>query len=114
RTIRAPQAAVSVTRRPGAPGSRCPVVVNMLTALHYRSRLTYLLEPGAISDHPNRDRPPSSSTLVLVHTAKTALTSTASQGLGPLEALAFARLLLDSVKAGRSGATLRVYSPAPT
>ena len=86
----------------------------MLTALHYRSRLTYLLEPGAISDNPNRDRPPSSSTLVLVHTVKTAMTSVAAQGLGPVEELAFARILLDSVKAGRRGATLRMYRPAPT
>ncbi|AZU02280.1 lipoate--protein ligase family protein [Brevibacterium linens ATCC 9172] len=34
--------------------------------------------------------------------------------MGPVEELAFARVLLDSVKAGRRGATLRMYRPAPT
>jgi octanoyl-[GcvH]:protein N-octanoyltransferase len=42
------------------------------------------------------------------------MTSVAAQGLGPVEELAFARILLDSVKAGRRGATLRMYRPAPT
>ena len=42
------------------------------------------------------------------------MTSVAVQGLGPVEELAFARILLDSVKAGRRGATLRMYRPAPT
>nr|WP_246475935.1 lipoate--protein ligase family protein [Brevibacterium renqingii] len=42
------------------------------------------------------------------------MTTVAAQGLGPAEELAFARVLLDSVKAGRRGATLRMYRPAPT
>ncbi|WP_258234163.1 lipoate--protein ligase family protein [Brevibacterium oceani] len=42
------------------------------------------------------------------------MTTVAAEGLGPVEELAFARVLLDSVKAGRRGATLRMYRPAPT
>ena len=42
------------------------------------------------------------------------MTTVAADGLGPVEELAFARVLLDSVKAGRRGATLRMYRPAPT
>ena len=42
------------------------------------------------------------------------MTTVAAEGLGPVEDLAFARVLLDSVKAGRRGATLRMYRPAPT
>lgn len=42
------------------------------------------------------------------------MTTVAAPGLGPVEELAFARILLDSVKAGRRGATLRMYRPAPT
>jgi octanoyl-[GcvH]:protein N-octanoyltransferase len=42
------------------------------------------------------------------------MTTVSAQGLGPVEELAFARILLDSVKAGRRGATLRMYRPAPT
>lgn len=37
-----------------------------------------------------------------------------TEGLSPIDELAFARVLLDSVKAGRRGATLRLYRPAPT
>ncbi len=42
------------------------------------------------------------------------MATVAADGLGPVEELAFARVLLDSVKAGRRGATLRMYRPAPT
>ena len=42
------------------------------------------------------------------------MTSVAAEGLDPLEELAFARVLLDSVKTGARGATLRIYRPAPT
>lgn len=42
------------------------------------------------------------------------MTTVAADGLGAVEELAFARVLLDSVKAGRRGATLRMYRPAPT
>lgn len=37
-----------------------------------------------------------------------------TKGLSPVDELAFARVLLDSVKSGRRGATLRIYRPAPT
>nr|WP_228281672.1 lipoate--protein ligase family protein [Brevibacterium pigmentatum] len=49
-----------------------------------------------------------------MHTDRLAMTTVAADGLGPVEELAFARVLLDSVKAGRRGATLRMYRPAPT
>ncbi|WP_240812180.1 lipoate--protein ligase family protein [Brevibacterium linens] len=49
-----------------------------------------------------------------MHTDSQAMTTVAADGLGPVEELAFARVLLDSVKAGRRGATLRMYRPAPT
>ncbi|MGC3021057.1 lipoate--protein ligase family protein [Brevibacterium sp. FAM 24630] len=49
-----------------------------------------------------------------MHTDSLAMTTVAAEGLGPVEDLAFARVLLDSVKAGRRGATLRMYRPAPT
>ncbi|MFP3397356.1 lipoate--protein ligase family protein [Brevibacterium sp. H602] len=49
-----------------------------------------------------------------MHTDSLAMTTVAAEGLGPVEELAFARVLLDSVKAGRRGATLRMYRPAPT
>lgn len=42
------------------------------------------------------------------------MTTVAAQGLDPIAELAFARVLLDSVKAGRRGPTLRMYRPAPT
>ncbi len=86
----------------------------MLTALHYLPELTYLLEPRAISDNLRPDGRHRSSTLDLVHTDTTAMTTVAAEGLGPVEELAFARVLLDSVKAGRRSATLRMYRPAPT
>ena len=86
----------------------------MLTALHYLPELTYLLETSAICDNPNPVRACRSSTLELVHTDRLAMTTVAADGLGPVEELAFARVLLASVKAGRRGATLRMYRPAPT
>ncbi|WP_231488527.1 lipoate--protein ligase family protein [Brevibacterium sp. VCM10] len=49
-----------------------------------------------------------------MHTDSLAMATVAADGLGPVEELAFARVLLDSVKAGRRGATLRMYRPAPT
>ncbi|WP_248279119.1 lipoate--protein ligase family protein [Brevibacterium sp. 'Marine'] len=49
-----------------------------------------------------------------MHRDSQAMTTVAADGLGPVEELAFARVLLDSVKAGRRGATLRMYRPAPT
>lgn len=42
------------------------------------------------------------------------MSAVATTGLGPIEELAFARVLLDSVKHGDRGATLRMYRPAPT
>ena len=42
------------------------------------------------------------------------MSAVATTGLSPIEELAFARVLLDSVKHGRRGATLRMYRPAPT
>ena len=42
------------------------------------------------------------------------MSAVATTGLGPIEELAFARVLLDSVKHGTRGATLRMYRPAPT
>ncbi|WP_309133299.1 lipoate--protein ligase family protein [Brevibacterium sp.] len=47
-------------------------------------------------------------------TALKALTAVETSGLDAIEQLAFARILLDSVKGGRRGATLRMYRPAPT
>ncbi|WP_240689525.1 lipoate--protein ligase family protein [Brevibacterium sp. S111] len=49
-----------------------------------------------------------------MHTDIPAMTTVATEGLGPVAELAFARVLLDSVKAGRRGATLRMYRPQPT
>ena len=45
---------------------------------------------------------------------KMAMSTVATTGLNPIEELAFARVLLESVKHGRRGATLRMYRPAPT
>nr|WP_278189584.1 lipoate--protein ligase family protein [Brevibacterium sp. ZH18] len=42
------------------------------------------------------------------------MTSVETIGLSPIGELAFARVLLESVKHGRRGATLRIYRPAPT
>lgn len=42
------------------------------------------------------------------------MTTVASTGLDPIEELALARVLLDSVKYGRRGAVLRIYRPQPT
>ena len=42
------------------------------------------------------------------------MSAVATTGLGPIEELAFARVLLDSVEHGTRGATLRMYRPAPT
>lgn len=55
-----------------------------------------------------------SSTLGFVHTDKMAMTTVATDRVDPVEELAFARVLLDSVKRGVRGATLRMYRPAPT
>ncbi|UVI37034.1 lipoate--protein ligase family protein [Brevibacterium spongiae] len=49
-----------------------------------------------------------------MHTDIPAMTTVAAEGLEPVAELAFARVLLNSVKAGRRGATLRMYRPAPT
>ncbi|GAA1871177.1 lipoate--protein ligase family protein [Brevibacterium marinum] len=42
------------------------------------------------------------------------MSAVATTGLPPTAELAFARVLLDSVKHGRRGATLRMYRPRPT
>ncbi len=47
-------------------------------------------------------------------TALTGMTAVETTGLDAVEQLAFARVLLDSVKRGQRGATLRVYRPEPT
>lgn len=45
---------------------------------------------------------------------KMAMSTVATTGLDPIAELAFARVVLESVKHGRRGATLRMYRPAPT
>lgn len=49
-----------------------------------------------------------------MHASTTPTTAVASTGLDPIEDLALARVLLDSVKHGRRGALVRIYRPAPT
>ena len=92
----------------------------MLTPLPYPQLLTYLLEgrarPTATRFVADAEAPILYSGAVAVESAPQTQTMDLvdSTGMSAIDELAFARVLLDSVKSGRRGPTLRLYRPAPT